>query len=91
MENTVLVGLRYLAARGLIDFENPAPDELTISKGDNVVRKELNQTEAKLKELLEESRAFRKYLIKATVQQIHDLMTGYATQTHRDDAMGLSV
>lgn len=81
MENTVSVGLRFLTAKGLIELESGALGDFTIRKGDHRVRKELAQTEAKLRELLEESRAFRKYLMKATTQQIHELITAYAMQT----------
>lgn len=90
MENTVLLGLRYLAARGLIEVDNASPNELIVRKGDQVTRKELGQTEAKLKELIEESRAFRKYLIQAKPSQIEELVKAYAAQTLGEDSMQMT-
>lgn len=91
LEHTILVGLRYLTAKGLITYESSSPDQLTVRQGDGAARQELAATELKLRELLEESRAFRKYLIQATVPQIQELWAAYAAQVQRNDQLRVTI
>lgn len=74
MENVVILGLRYLAEKGLLDFEFSTPDHLFLRKGDGKVKQDLIRTEDKLQILLKESRSFRTYLLKKDLPQVKTLI-----------------
>ncbi|AZR73328.1 single-stranded-DNA-specific exonuclease RecJ [Anoxybacter fermentans] len=74
MENTVLVGLKYLEDRGFIELEFSNPDNLFIKKGKGQNKKGSTIKENKLKALLKESRAFRNYMLKSTPEKIKNLI-----------------
>jgi len=60
-DETVRVGLQWLAARGylVVQFENE--DEICFSEGDGLLDEELEQMEKQLCELLAETAAYRRY------------------------------
>ncbi len=76
MENTVWLGLNYLVDKGLIEFELDNPEELFIKKGEGKSKKEntLRLKEERLKSLLVESGAFRKYLMKTEIKSLKNLI-----------------
>jgi len=65
LENTVAAGLHYLQKRGVIETEAINPGEVLVEKGSGRPGEGLKGAEAKLRELLAESRAFRKYVLDA--------------------------
>ncbi|MCK4258016.1 MAG: single-stranded-DNA-specific exonuclease RecJ [Halanaerobiales bacterium] len=74
MEHTVSLGLNYLVDKGMIELENTKPEELIIKKGDGKSKKGIRLKEERLKALLTESRAFRKYLLKTEFMNLKKLI-----------------
>lgn len=75
MENTLFLGLNYLAARGLLAVEFITPDSIVLQKGPGQTNKNHQKSAEKLKALLKESRAFRKYLLKADLKNIKAILS----------------
>lgn len=74
MENTVTVGLKVLEEKGLIGVEFVGPETLLLKRGDGQSKRGLKTQEKKLKALLGESRAFRKYLLEVDPERIKSLI-----------------
>lgn len=70
MENTLLVGLNYLSDRGLISMEFITPESIVVKKGQGRINQNYPKRAEKLKALLQESRAFRRYLLRADLERI---------------------
>ena len=75
MENTVLLGLRFFEDKGFITINFDGPDKLFISRGTGENIQGAKLKEKRLRELLKESRAFRKYMLKSSPDNIKRLIT----------------
>ncbi|HZW81844.1 MAG TPA: single-stranded-DNA-specific exonuclease RecJ [Candidatus Deferrimicrobium sp.] len=70
MEISVAAGLNFLQAKGLIAFEFDGPERVYLSQGDGSAKQGLPEYETKLRSLLAETRAFRRYLLTASPESI---------------------
>ncbi len=69
-EATVRAGLDWLAARGHIAILEEAGDEVQLAAGDGVSSTELSRVTARLKALLEETKAYRKHFARADAETL---------------------
>jgi len=74
MESTVVVALRYFQDIGLVELEFISRDEVLIKKG-QVKEKSKRKTESyRLKSLIAESQAFRRYMVSSSINKIKYLL-----------------
>lgn len=79
MESSIMAALNFLQAKGLINFQHDGPESLCFARGDGIVKSGLAETEARLRSLLAETRAFRRYLLKSGPENILQLIYGSLT------------
>jgi len=69
-EAIVRVGLEWLAARGQVDVVKADDDVLTLASGDGHPRPETRRIQARLKELLAETTAYRSFFLRAALDRL---------------------
>ncbi|GAB6098627.1 single-stranded-DNA-specific exonuclease RecJ [Halanaerocella petrolearia] len=73
-ESTVALGLKYLQQQGLVELEFINPVNLLVKPGVDKVRR--SQVQDKLKTLLGETKAFRRYMLQRDLSEIDKLLFG---------------
>jgi len=74
-EVTVLVGLKCLQAKGLIQIELLPKGSILVNRGTKEInQKETNDLQPRLTSLLAESRSFKKYMLQSSLQKVRQLL-----------------
>lgn len=74
LENTVMIALKNFAEQGLIEVEFFGVDEFLLKKGNGQKKSGNLGNKDRLGILLNESRAFRKYLLTSSIKEIKSLL-----------------
>ena len=75
LESTVLLGLKYLQARGLIRFEHLDPRRLLVTRDSSGQLKGRTIFRQGLSDLLQETMAFRRFMLDGAVSKIKKLLS----------------
>lgn len=73
MEESIVAGIQYLAARGLISFNNYSPGTYIIKLNDGTQEGNYRVQERKMRALLRESFFFKQYLLDVNPEKIIDI------------------
>lgn len=69
---TIQFGLDYLVAKGLLEYGLDKFQQVTLDLGSGKPRIGVGEAERKVRILLEETKAFRRYLVKGPIAQVRE-------------------